>query len=342
MPRVTRNQSREVSNFEPSTHDVRRQRWVDYAKGLAIACVVFSHVLQGLLSAKMLAATPGWQFIDCWLYTFQVPVFFFISGVFVKRVEARTSPRKFLQDQLLRIGYPYVLWQTLQILIMLASGGATNRSVSSFDLLKFPLHPMFQFWFLYVLLLILSLYAALRCLNMSDRIIFWLFLSMLFWPEIAYPFNLLRTNAVYFGCGLVAPEALKWMTNWSMAALASCGAGCFAAMTLLVTLGLAYPTPFRPVGALFGILGTTAIAMTLAKRSEVPGLSFIGKYSLEIYLAHVCFTAAVRILLSRVLHVNDVSLQFALAIVAGLLGPCVIGVFANSYKIPTFRLTSWK
>lgn len=305
-------------------------------------CVVFSHVLRGLLTSKMLAPSEGELFVDNWLYTFQVPVFFFVAGAFVNRVKARETPREFMQDALLRLGYPYAVWQTLQILIMLAASGVTNRAVQARDLLKFPVEPMFQFWFLYVLMLILVLYAALRSSRVSDGIAFWFFASMLFWPDVEWlTLRELRTNAVFFGCGLVAPGLLKQMSGWSAAVLLLFGSACFAGMTLLVAAGLAYPTAAHPVGAMLGVLGTVAFAMLLDRCPNLPGLEFVGKFSLEIYLAHVCFTAAVRILLARVLHVYDTGVQIALALVAGVLGPCLLGTVASRYRIPIFRLKLW-
>jgi fucose 4-O-acetylase-like acetyltransferase len=317
--------------------------WADYAKGLAIVCVVFSHVLRGLWSAKIFDPTPAWEFIDCWLFTFQVPLFFFISGAYVKRAEAKIAPREFVRDSLLRLGYPYVVWQTLQILIMLAASGATNSSVQWIDLLLFPVEPMFQFWFLYVLLLILVVYAGLRRLNLSDHIICLLFASMLLWPDVGWPpLREMSAHAIFFAYGLAAPGLLKWMSNWSIPYLVLCSTACLAAMTLMVSAGVAYPTPGHPLAALFGILGTVAGAMVLDKCLAVPGLGFLGRYSLEIYAAHVCLTAAVRIVLSRVFHIQNVPVHIVLAIIAGLLGPCVIGLLAKRYKIPVFRPRPWK
>ena len=148
-------------------------------------------------------------------------------------------------------------------------------------------------------------------------------------------------HAIFFAYGLAAPGLLKWMSKWSIAYLVLCSTACLAAMTFLVFAGVAYPTPGHPLAALFGILGTVAGAMVLDKCLAVPGLGFLGRFSLEIYAAHVCLTAAVRIVLSRVFHVQNVPLHIMLAIIAGLLGPCVIGLLASAYKIPAFRPRPW-
>jgi fucose 4-O-acetylase-like acetyltransferase len=62
-----------------------RLHWVDYAKGIGIFLVVVGHVLRGLINSSILQPSALLLFVDRWIYGFHMPLFFFISGLFVKR-----------------------------------------------------------------------------------------------------------------------------------------------------------------------------------------------------------------------------------------------------------------
>jgi uncharacterized membrane protein YcfT len=59
--------------------------WVDAAKGFGIILVVFGHTLRGLVSSEILKSTPLVRFVDDWIYAFHMPLFFFLSDLFLFR-----------------------------------------------------------------------------------------------------------------------------------------------------------------------------------------------------------------------------------------------------------------
>jgi fucose 4-O-acetylase-like acetyltransferase len=62
-----------------------RLTWVDTAKGFGIILVVLGHALRGLVSSEILTSTPLVRFADDWIYAFHMPLFFFLSGLFLFR-----------------------------------------------------------------------------------------------------------------------------------------------------------------------------------------------------------------------------------------------------------------
>src|SRR6516162_8987779 len=94
-----------------------RLEWVDVAKGLGIALVVLGHTLRGLVNAGLLNPEGPVQVVDRWIYAFHMPLFFILSGLFLAR-SAERPLRSFVADKLLRLGYPYLVWVTLQTLVM--------------------------------------------------------------------------------------------------------------------------------------------------------------------------------------------------------------------------------
>lgn len=82
-----------------------RLHWVDYAKGIGIFLVVVGHVLRGLVNSSILQPSALLFLVDRWIYGFHMPLFFFISGLFVQR--SLSKPFKdFLLDKLYVIAYP--------------------------------------------------------------------------------------------------------------------------------------------------------------------------------------------------------------------------------------------
>ena len=83
-----------------------RLPWVDTAKGLGIILVAFGHVLRGLFNNNIITQTPIAQFVDAWIYTFHMPLFLFLSGLFLFR-STRKPWIEFASDKIRTVAYPY-------------------------------------------------------------------------------------------------------------------------------------------------------------------------------------------------------------------------------------------
>ncbi|MBC7755034.1 MAG: acyltransferase family protein [Bdellovibrio sp.] len=59
-----------------------RTLWVDYAKALGIMLVVYGHVTRGLYNAQIPMNENLFKLIDSIIYSFHMPLFFFLSGLF--------------------------------------------------------------------------------------------------------------------------------------------------------------------------------------------------------------------------------------------------------------------
>lgn len=54
--------------------------WQDSARGFGILLVVYGHVVRGLFQSDILTS-PAWARADFAIYTFHMPLFFFLSGL---------------------------------------------------------------------------------------------------------------------------------------------------------------------------------------------------------------------------------------------------------------------
>ncbi|SUY94743.1 acyltransferase [Klebsiella pneumoniae] len=98
-----------------------REAWVDYAKGIGIILVVFGHVNRGLYSAGIQLSGSSYLLTDSIIYSFHMPLFFFLSGlVFLRNPWIKRGKTSFVISKIDTIVYPYVSWSLLQ-----GMGGST-------------------------------------------------------------------------------------------------------------------------------------------------------------------------------------------------------------------------
>src|SRR5271155_1735047 len=100
---------------EPITSGTR-SNIVDIVKGIAITLVAYGHTSQGMIHRGWWGG-PGAVFSDVFVYSFHMPAFFFVSGLFVMNSLAKRGSRDFAIDKVKTILYPYVLFGLLNILI---------------------------------------------------------------------------------------------------------------------------------------------------------------------------------------------------------------------------------
>ncbi len=77
-------------------------------KGIAIILVVYGHTAQGMTHRGWWAG-PAATFSHTFIYSFHMPAFFFVAGLFVTGSIAKRGSRRFTIDKLQTILYPYVL-----------------------------------------------------------------------------------------------------------------------------------------------------------------------------------------------------------------------------------------
>jgi fucose 4-O-acetylase-like acetyltransferase len=222
-----------------------RVQWVNVAKGIGIILMVFAHVGRGVLK-------PGqgprlYWVADNAIYAFHMPLFFFLSGLFVAR-GAQRSAGNFFGSKLRTIVYPYFLWAALQCLCVALAGQNAKDGVrvSPWHVItRLPWEPYVgsQFWFLYVLMACMTLFWVLYQLRIGTA-------------GIA-----ILAAAAYFGGGRVHLSplggAFDWLSRWSVLYQVRTHFLTFAMGALLAPVILR-PRRGLPIGAL-ALVGTALV-----------------------------------------------------------------------------------
>lgn len=95
-----------------------RLRIVDAVKGIAIILMVLGHTEQGALHRQLWAGNVvrGVSFSNDFIYTFHMPAFFFVSGLFLAGSVERRGKWPFILEKARTLLYPYVLWALLSFI----------------------------------------------------------------------------------------------------------------------------------------------------------------------------------------------------------------------------------
>lgn len=322
-----------------------RHAWADVARGLGIALVVIGHTLRGLFNSNIIENAGAWAYVDRFIYAFHMPLFFFLSGVFLGS-RAQESFRQLAARRLLRLGYPYVIWASLQMVIQALVSRHTNHPASLSDVWTIVFEPPMQFWFLYALLLQSLWLGLLDKLGMKPGLVLALaFVAFVLAPIAPLgPWGILyqaRHFMPYTALGLfLGASRVTGLLDRSRMSLTLPALVGFSAVAITAATSVLGD---RLIAFVIGFVGTfaalCAAALCSSARSSLGQtvtsiLSGWGRASLAVFVAHTIASAATRIVLQRILHISDPLVHMTLGIAAGLLLPLVLLRITERLKFP--------
>ena len=333
-----------------------RLAWIDYARGIAILLVVYRHVFEGIKRSG--AQVQNFMFLEnanIIFYSFRMPLFFILSGVFIGASLAKRTLASFISNKARVILYPYFLWGAIQITLQLVMSGYVNadRRISDFLYLFYLPREVEQFWYLYTLFNVTVLYAILK-VKFRLPVIAQLFLGIiLFMASVLMSqngFNLgfisdIFHYYIFFAIGDLISSQIKKERNiprfssWQLFIFLL----PFFILSQLYFLvenvksGLEkydfveYQQPFQYIMiVLMGCAFVINVCFLLQKYKGVTWLRTVGYYSLYIYVCHVLAASATRIFLQQVLGIHYVPLLLVGGISMAVLIPIIFYNLAMS------------
>jgi fucose 4-O-acetylase-like acetyltransferase len=314
-----------------------RFEWVDYAKAIGIFLVVYGHVARGLVSAGIMPDSLSYQYIDSVIYTFHMPLFFFLSGLFLKSSFESKGFSRTLGSKVDTIIYPYILWSLLQGGVEVVLSSYTNGNVSVGDVLSLFTSPRAQFWFLYALFLVfvISLFvmrlAGVRALSVLFIISIVLYLSSLKFDMVI---DFVSGNLVFFLAGAVFQQ-MKLMRFNNIIILCIIMSMVILGQYFFHESGRTYLDSSVPllVLSVISILAVASFSEWLS-RFDISFVAYIGTSSMAIYLMHIMAGSGLRVMFSQVLGIDSLFLHLLLGTLLGLLLPLLALKLINYFKIP--------
>jgi fucose 4-O-acetylase-like acetyltransferase len=317
-----------------------RNHWVDEAKALGIILVVYGHVARGLEKAGIFEGGRVYALIDSVIYSFHMPLFFFLSGLFFFKSFETRGAKGLLASKLDTIAYPYVIWSLLQGGIELVMAAHTNGGMSGAQLFSVLWEPRAQFWFLYALFFIFVLAALVFAWLPSVTVWPLAAASVLVYidpgvlPDSVVSIYVAR-NLVYFMMGVIFSKlALEGRLGAPHHAV-FLGALFFAAQYgFHVLQGKTYKNSGLEALALAGISILFIASVSLRQWvGRAAWLSKIGEASMAIYLAHIVCSSGARIVLLKAFKVESPALHLVVGLSAGLALPMILEWWVRTKRL---------
>lgn len=316
-----------------------RFEWVDYAKAIGICLVVYGHVARGLVSAGLMTNSTSHQYIDSVIYSFHMPLFFFLSGLFLISSFQSKGLNRALGSKVDTIIYPYILWSLLQGGVEVGLSSYTNGDVSLADVLSLFTEPRAQFWFLYALFLIFLVSFLALLITGQRALSFLFFVSVIIYllqPNIEAPINIgfITNNLIFFLLGAVFQELKLIRFNNGFVLLILLGSTVIGQL-LFHKAGLTYIDKGVYLLVLSVISLVTIVSFSeWMSRFNLPFLAYVGVSSMAIYLMHILAGSGSRVILSKMLGIESVAVHLSAGTLLGIFLPLIALKIINKFGIP--------
>ncbi len=325
-----------------------RADWVDYGKGIGIILVVYAHLLSSGFHGGL--NIPGRFFVlsDSIVYSFHMPLFFLLSGIFVEGSFQKRGARDYIFDKFSRIAYPYLIWSVLQVSVEVIFSSQTQNGTSLKDLLAIPYRPWGQFWFIYALFIMHITYTVFKSFGKYSTLLLFITAAILYFNTLQIGiFGLFgfSIHFIFFVSGIVFRKYFMDLENyniplWVVVSLfvIFMGSAYFLFDKLIEPVRLAEGVQTHPFYVLYlAILGMTfciCLSQYLSKRREFQFLQNLGIYSLQIYLVHMLAGVGVRMVLLYVFGIQNWVIHIAIGVGFALTAPIVLQKISDRIKFP--------
>jgi fucose 4-O-acetylase-like acetyltransferase len=315
-----------------------RLQWVDYLKGIAIMLVVYRHVLIGI-ERTGLYIPPALTKANMIFYSFRMPLFFILSGIFISSSLAKRTIRQFVYIKFENLLYPYLIWSFLQVTIQIVLANYTNSSRGLIDYAYILYQPrnLDQFWYLPALFNTTVIYLLVKTkLKPAVWVQFLIGLFLYFLSPYVQKISMLSDWMefyLFFALGDAISSAFfkepaqRFLKNpLTLAAM----------IPLFVLVQLFYLSQEESyylntslgrleflVIALVGCLAMFALSFRLQSLRILSFLRVLGFHSLYIYIMHVIVAGCVRLVFTKIFGLHNPSILLLSGIAFGVTLPIV-------------------
>lgn len=318
--------------------------WVNIARGIGMILVVMGHAAHDtwIRSGNESFAV---QFLIDFIYSFHMPLFFFVSGFCCQRILKLVKLREksdYIFTRFKRLMVPYFCVGILYIPVkLLFADEATNRiSWDTFIDFFNGSNPHGQLWTLYALFLLAVFFTLINPVEKKAMLVISLVLTI-FSAFYDIKISIIQRStyeALFYMWGLFMGE---WWEKSGEKLLTKKRCILLAAASFVVLLGLNIARTFSGFlqlyvpAAIVGIACVCFISIAIQEH-KCRILNTVGKYSMDIYIIANAFQVLSRSILLNRLHLPHI-VCFAASLIAGLVIPVIISKFIIR-KVPLFKM----
>jgi fucose 4-O-acetylase-like acetyltransferase len=310
-----------------------RDNSYDVAKGLCIVLVVFGHAERGLNGSGAPPHFSPMGFVDYAIYTFHMPFFFFVSGLFFSG--KNTAPKDFLAKLGKNIAYPYLFWSLLHGSLMVVMGhlGLTNTTIDFTRVLEILWSPISPFWFLYALFFCqLASYVFVRVPALVRMAFAFALFTLFYLHSQSVPWDI-AYGLIYFTLGIIAKQygfqQRRYTARPFLTLLAAFAISTYFSWQTEIPERL----PF--ISAILSIFLIIGISQALVIRESAISAMFktLGQLSVGVYVMHIIAIGFGRAVAVKLFHVTDMASLLATTTVIGIAVPAVVQMAAIRFGI---------
>lgn len=327
-----------------------RMHWVDYLKGIAIILVVYRHSFLGIQSSGI--AIPNYLYTaNTIFFSFRMPLFFMLSGIFISKSLAKRSVAQFIENKFETLMYPYFIWVVIQITLQIFLSSFTNsqRSLIDYTYIFYQPRNLDQFWYLPALFNCAVVFVVVKK-YINGKWWFQLPLGIIFYFLSPHLQNISMLSDwmgfyIFFAIGdaisqvFFHPKVQNLFKNY-ITLICAVPVFVVAQMFYLKYQPGAGKPEFIAI-ALVGCFTMLCVAFLLQRSNTFSFLRIIGYHSLIIYVMHVMIAALIRITLVHVFHLQNPFMLLVICIACGSVFPVMIyNLFI--YRHPLWFLFTYK
>ena len=324
-----------------------RLKYIDALKGFAIIFVVIGHVSNGYLSQ----GTADMLFVNTHKIAtaFHMALFFAVSGFLFCRAyisDEGTVKNARVKTQTINLICIYFLYSILLWTFKFLLSAFVNTQLTVKNLLMIPIKPFDLYWYLYIVILYYIIFSRRIVVKQPKLAVLLVTIALAitsYWVPDTWLFGI--KNFLYFmpffylGCLLSSKAELLDRKELVYILL--------PIIILLFTLFWRNEEPLKSIRFVnLAIGGGTALCLFCAfKQYKLLGenrfLSFVGSYSLEIYLFHTYFVTFCRTVFSR-MNINNSLLILIISTSLGVAAPIGIAWVCRKIGIHKYLFTPYK
>lgn len=322
----------------------QRSGVVDALKGLAIVAVVLGHANVGVVSSGLAeGANFSWLHqLNVGLYLVHMPLFAFLMGLTMPGAWQRHPHPKYVFQRALNFLWLYLIWTIVQGSFEVLGSRFQNGPGTTIGDVLTLWNPIAHLWFLPWAIMAIILVNWVQPWRMRGQVIVVLLflglLSLLMWGvegKSIFERGMSLFIFVTIGAMIGLERFVGWAKKINMREIIL-ALFCIATFLSVIFLPILNTRPTSgdidrnwftiTVGVLLTVMGMIFFIIFTAfvyRYIAVKPLEYLGRVSLQIYLAHLLFTPFFRILFVKIGLINPVILD-VVATLGGIVGSIVL------------------
>ncbi len=325
----------------------KRIAWSDLARGIAIMLVVYRHVTVGMLRSGIPVSTLMYNGQEVF-YNFRMVLFFILSGLFVANSLKKKSAGQVFRNRVATILYPYLVWALILMSMEVIFSRYTNSKRHWLELFKIFYQPrdVDHLWYLYALFSCSALYFLFRLVTKNVWINAFLAVAVhvinFYFIDVLHDYSLISDTFDYYTYFFVGTCLRDLLLDKERSAKVLNIRNLLWLMPLCLAgqyfwfVHKADRNTFYVVFFLINLVACYVVFILmnrLAASRNTSWLSYIGKYSLYIYILHVPISAMFRVIYLHSGVVLNSWVLLGLLWTIGLVAPILLVNIGRPYGI---------